>query len=38
MGEAKYTPWAAERDAVTESAEVNLYRYRPDLSNWTAKQ
>lgn len=37
MGEAKYASWSAKRDAVTEFAEVNLYRYRADLSNWAAK-
>ncbi|MBL8236184.1 MAG: hypothetical protein JNM66_02105 [Bryobacterales bacterium] len=37
MGEVKYASWAAKRDAVTESAEVNLYRYRPELSNWNPK-
>lgn len=38
MGEAKYKVWAAKRDAVMNFSEMNLYRYRPELSSWpTAK-
>jgi hypothetical protein len=36
MGEAKFKAWAAKRDAVVVSSEVNLYRYRPELSSWQA--
>ena len=36
MGEAKYKAWIAKRDAVIVSSEVNLFRYRPELSSWTA--
>jgi hypothetical protein len=36
MGEAKFKAWMAKRDAVIVSSEVNLYRYRPELSSWTA--
>lgn len=34
MGEAKFKAWMAKRDAVMNYSEVNLYRYRPELSNW----
>ena len=36
MGEAKYKVWAAKRDAVMNFSEINLYRYRPELSSWPA--
>jgi hypothetical protein len=36
MGEAKYKAWIAKRDAVIVSSEANLFRYRPELSSWTA--
>ena len=36
MGEAKYKVWAAKRDAVMNFSEMNLYRYRPELSSWPA--
>ena len=36
MGEAKYNAWSARRDAVIEGSEVNVLRFRPELSSWTA--
>jgi hypothetical protein len=36
MGEAKYNAWVARRDAAIEGSEVNVLRFRPELSSWTA--
>lgn len=38
MGEAKYNAWIAKRNAVIEGSEVNVLRFRPELSSWTAPQ
>jgi hypothetical protein len=36
MGEAKFNAWMAKRDAAIEGSEVNVLRFRPELSTWTA--
>ena len=36
MGEAKFSAWSAKRDAVIQGSEVNVLRFRPELSSWTA--
>ena len=36
MGEAKFSVWSAKRDAVIQGSEVNVLRFRPELSTWTA--
>jgi hypothetical protein len=36
MGDTKYNAWSARREAVIEGSEVNVLRFRPELSSWTA--
>ena len=36
MGEAKFNAWMAKRDALITASEVNVLRFRPELSTWTA--
>lgn len=36
MGEAKYNAWMAKRDAAIAGSEVNVLRFRPELSTWSA--
>lgn len=36
MGEAKYNAWIGKRDALIEGSEVNVLRFRPELSSWSA--
>lgn len=35
MGEGKFAAWVAKRDVLIESSEVNLLRFRPEVSTWT---
>ena len=35
-GEARFNAWMAKRDAAIEGSEVNVLRFRPELSTWTA--
>lgn len=36
MGEAKFSAWAAKREALIDGSEVNVLRFRPELSSWAA--
>ena len=36
MGQAKYNAWLTRRNALVNRSEVNVYRYRADLSTYTA--
>ena len=38
MGEAKFNAWMAKRDAAIAGSEVNVLRFRPELSTWTASK